>query len=206
MLGPPEMADVELLQERYELQSEIASGGMATVYHGRVLGAGGFTRQVAIKRLHPQYAKEPEFVVMFMDEARIAARIRHRNVVPTLDVVMHEGELFLVMVAGMASVSGAILGAYVEIGKDRDHPLYGWDQGHYRVERMADGPALALLLAGPALSLPNMLVIRSVLGTIFNTTPGATLLPFKISAAASMSSNEAGSQSCRMRCGGSWSR
>ncbi len=86
-----------LLQERYELQSEIASGGMATVYHGRVLGAVGFTRQVAIKRLHPQYAKDPEFVAMFMDEARIAARIRHRNVVPTLDVVMNEGELFLVM-------------------------------------------------------------------------------------------------------------
>src|SRR6185295_12747149 len=54
-------------------------------------------RTVAIKRLHAQFAKNPEFVSMFLDEARIAARIRHPNVVATLDVVATEGELFLVM-------------------------------------------------------------------------------------------------------------
>jgi len=52
---------------------------------------------VAIKRLHKQYARDPEFVSMFLDEARLAARIRHPNVVPTLDVVATEGELFVVM-------------------------------------------------------------------------------------------------------------
>jgi serine/threonine-protein kinase len=82
---------------RYALCAEIASGGMATVYFGRLLGASGFTRTVAIKRLHPQYAKDPDFASMFLDEARLAARIRHPNVVQTLDVVQLEGELFLVM-------------------------------------------------------------------------------------------------------------
>jgi len=82
---------------RYALYSEIASGGMATVYLGRQRGQAGFARTVAIKRLHPQHAKEPDFVAMFLDEARLAARIRHPNVVPTLDVVATEGELFLVM-------------------------------------------------------------------------------------------------------------
>src|SRR5580658_1611621 len=82
---------------RYALHSEIASGGMATVYLGRQRGQAGFARTVAIKRLHPQHAKEPEFVSMFLDEARLAARIRHPNVVPTLDVVATDGELFLVM-------------------------------------------------------------------------------------------------------------
>jgi serine/threonine-protein kinase len=67
------------------------------VYFGRLLGASGFTRTVAIKRLHPQYAKDPDFASMFLDEARLAARIRHPNVVQTLDVVQLEGELFLVM-------------------------------------------------------------------------------------------------------------
>jgi serine/threonine-protein kinase len=52
---------------------------------------------VAIKRLHPHLAKDPDFVSMFLDEARLAARIRHPNVVPTLDVVSLEDELFLVM-------------------------------------------------------------------------------------------------------------
>jgi eukaryotic-like serine/threonine-protein kinase len=82
---------------RYALYAEIAAGGMATVHFGRLLGPVGFSRTVAIKRLHPQFAKDPEFVSMFLDEARLAARIRHPNVVPTLDVVATSGELFLVM-------------------------------------------------------------------------------------------------------------
>jgi serine/threonine-protein kinase len=82
---------------RYAIFDEIASGGMATVYLGRLTGSGGFSRTVAIKRLHPQFAKDPEFVTMFLDEARLAARIRHPNVVPTLDVVAASGELFHVM-------------------------------------------------------------------------------------------------------------
>ena len=70
---------------------------MATVHFGRLSGPAGFSRTVAVKRLHPQFAKDPEFVTMFLDEARLAARIRHPNVVPTLDVVATEGEIFLVM-------------------------------------------------------------------------------------------------------------
>jgi serine/threonine-protein kinase len=82
---------------RYTLFGEIAAGGMATVHYGRLLGPVGFSRTVAIKRLHAQHARDPEFAAMFLDEARLAARIRHPNVVPTLDVVAQDGELFLVM-------------------------------------------------------------------------------------------------------------
>ena len=95
---------------RYALYREIAAGGMATVHFGRLLGPVGFSRTVAIKRLHPQYAKDPEFVSMFLDEARLAARIRHPNVVPTIDVVATEGELFLVM----EYVQGESLGKLVK--------------------------------------------------------------------------------------------
>jgi eukaryotic-like serine/threonine-protein kinase len=82
---------------RYALFDEIAAGGMATIHLGRLLGTGGFSRTVAIKRLHPHLAKDPDFRGPFLDEARLAARIRHPNVVQTLDVVALEGELFLVM-------------------------------------------------------------------------------------------------------------
>src|SRR6188472_1692351 len=82
---------------RYALMGELAAGGMATVHFGRLIGPVGFSRTVAIKRLHAQYAKDPEFVSMFLDEARLAARIQHPNVVSTLDVVARDGELFLVM-------------------------------------------------------------------------------------------------------------
>jgi serine/threonine-protein kinase len=82
---------------RYALYGEIASGGMATVYLGRLLGQVGFSRTVAIKCLHPQFAKDPDFMSMFLDEARLAARIQHPNAVQTLDVVATEADLFLVM-------------------------------------------------------------------------------------------------------------
>jgi serine/threonine-protein kinase len=82
---------------RYAVYGEIASGGMATVHFGRLVGAVGFSRPVAIKCLHPQFAKDPDFRAGFIDEARIVSRIRHQNVVPTLDIVASEDELFLVM-------------------------------------------------------------------------------------------------------------
>ncbi len=82
---------------RYVVHDRIAAGGMATVHVGRLLGAAGFSRTVAIKRLHDAYAKDTDFVAMLLDEARLAAMIRHPNVVPTLDVVAEEDELLVVM-------------------------------------------------------------------------------------------------------------
>jgi serine/threonine protein kinase len=87
----------ERILGRYALFDEIASGGMATVHLGRMLGPVGFSKTVAIKRLHPHLARDPEFVSMFLDEARLAARIQHPNVVATLDVVASDGEVFLVL-------------------------------------------------------------------------------------------------------------
>src|SRR5579871_5379905 len=82
---------------RYVVHDRIAAGGMATVHLGRLLGAAGFARTVAIKRLHDQYARDPEFVAMLLDEARLASSIRHPNVVQTLDVVAEQDELLVVM-------------------------------------------------------------------------------------------------------------
>jgi serine/threonine-protein kinase len=90
-------AEAPLVIGRYALYDRIAAGGMATVFIGRLVGPVGFARTVAIKRLHPQFASDPDFVTMFLDEARLAARIQHPNVVATLDVVATMGELFLVM-------------------------------------------------------------------------------------------------------------
>ncbi|MBW2455075.1 MAG: protein kinase [Deltaproteobacteria bacterium] len=82
---------------RYETIAPIATGGMATVYLGKAVGAGGFERRVAIKVMHPHIADDPEFLTMFLDEARLAARIHHPNVVGTIDVQKTEESMFLVM-------------------------------------------------------------------------------------------------------------
>jgi serine/threonine protein kinase len=83
--------------DRFELIAELASGGMATVFLARLSGVAGFQRLVAIKRLHPHLAREPEFVEMFLDEARLAARIHHPNVVPIQEVGESEQGYYLVM-------------------------------------------------------------------------------------------------------------
>jgi serine/threonine-protein kinase len=82
---------------RYAIFGPIASGGMATVYYGRLDGPVGFSRTVAIKQMHPHLAAMPSLAASFVDEARLAARVKHPNVVPILDVVHENDEVLLVM-------------------------------------------------------------------------------------------------------------
>jgi serine/threonine-protein kinase len=82
---------------RYQLTSDIAAGGAAVVYLGRMSGRAGFERAVAVKVLHRHLAADPTFVSSFLDEARLAAQIRHPNVVDVFDVDVIEDELVLVM-------------------------------------------------------------------------------------------------------------
>jgi hypothetical protein len=82
---------------RYAVFDAIAVGGMATVHFGRLMGPAGFSRTVVIKRLHAQYAGDAEFATMFLDEARVAARVHHPNVVTVIDVVAEGSEILLVM-------------------------------------------------------------------------------------------------------------
>ncbi len=81
---------------RYVLYAPIARGGMATIHIARLVGADGFSRIVAAKRLHPQFTEDPDFVAMFRDEAEIASKINHPNVVPVLDIVLDGEEVILV--------------------------------------------------------------------------------------------------------------
>lgn len=98
---------VRRLIGRYELLQRLGHGGMATVYLGRATGKAGFEKLVAVKVIHPHLAEEPEFVEMFLDEARIAARLQHPHVVEIHDLGEHGGEYFMVM----EYVEGATLSA-----------------------------------------------------------------------------------------------
>src|SRR5688572_8220353 len=80
--------------ERYILGSPIAAGGMATVYLGR---PATLPRVVAVKQLRPEMARDQTFVRMFLDEAQLLCRIRHKNVAPPIDCFQHAGEFFIVM-------------------------------------------------------------------------------------------------------------
>jgi serine/threonine-protein kinase len=117
-------ASPEDLVGRYAIYDEIATGGMATVHFGRLVGPVQFARTVAIKRLHPHLAREPEFVAMFLDEARVAARVRHPNVVPMLDIVTTAGEPpFLVMEYVQGESLARLLGSLRERGERAQAPV-----------------------------------------------------------------------------------
>ncbi|HEX7665394.1 MAG TPA: protein kinase [Polyangiaceae bacterium] len=104
---------------RYELGKEIGRGGMARVHLGKLVGAVGFARPVAIKTLHPGMANDASFVKMFIDEARLAAQVRHPNVVSVLDVVATDGALYLVM----EYVPGATLAKLVAEARAKNTPI-----------------------------------------------------------------------------------
>lgn len=107
----------------YELILELASGGMATVYVARQIGAAGFQRLVVIKRVHRHLLGDEDFRAMFIDEARVASQIRHPNVVSVTDVVESEGELFLVMEFVESTSLAALLGAAVKRGQRLPPPV-----------------------------------------------------------------------------------
>jgi eukaryotic-like serine/threonine-protein kinase len=101
--------------DRYQLVERIGRGGMAEVFRARVQSLGGFERDVAVKVLLPQFASEPEFVDMLLDEARIAGAIVHPCVVQVLDVGRQGDVFYIVMeyVRGqdLRTIARAVTGA-----------------------------------------------------------------------------------------------
>jgi serine/threonine protein kinase len=96
-LAPENTEPVPERLGRYELLLPVASGGVATVYLASSSGAAGFERHVAIKLTHPHLADSPSFFASLVDEARLAGRIHHPNVVGVLDVGLTPRGAFIVM-------------------------------------------------------------------------------------------------------------
>ncbi|NUO49184.1 MAG: serine/threonine protein kinase [Polyangiaceae bacterium] len=137
---------------RYQLFGRIAAGGMATVHFGLLRGDQGFSRVVAIKRMLPQLSGDPVFVTMFRDEAMVASRIKHPNVVPVLDVVAERAEAWLVMEYIRGVALSTLLQRTVERGERVPVPvavavvsgiLSGLHAAH--AARGPDGPSLGIV-------------------------------------------------------------
>ncbi|MFZ1863587.1 MAG: protein kinase [Polyangiales bacterium] len=149
---------------RYEILTQLATGGMASVYIARAQGVAGFERLVAIKVLHPHLAYEQEFISMFLDEARLAARIRHMNVVPTLDISDSPGDgYFLVMEYIEGNHLGVLLGRAAKRGERLPRPfvfriLIDALQGLAAAHRLTDENGKPLKLVHRDVSPHNILV------------------------------------------------
>jgi len=82
---------------KYELLERLAVGGMAEVFRARVRGEGGFEKHLVIKRILPHLSSDSEFVVMLIDEAKIAVCLSHPNIVQVYDLGKIEGTYFIAM-------------------------------------------------------------------------------------------------------------
>src|SRR3569623_1492060 len=98
-VAPPKLPALLHRIGRYELIAKIGNGGMADVYLARLAGNDGAALQklVVVKLIRSELSAEPEFIEMFMDEARVAGRLNHPNVIQTLEVGADAGRHYLEM-------------------------------------------------------------------------------------------------------------
>ncbi|HZO12021.1 MAG TPA: protein kinase, partial [Polyangiaceae bacterium] len=101
---------------RYTVFQDIARGGYATVHLARVSGS---DRIVAVKRLHRDLLENPDVRALFVDEARLAARIRHPNVIQSIEVIESNGETFIVF----EFINGVTLNKLMRLAQERRERL-----------------------------------------------------------------------------------
>lgn len=86
-----------MAEQRYRVTQRLEAGGMAEVFIGEALSVQGFKKRVAIKRVLPHLAQNKNFIGMFLDEARLGARLNHANIVSVFDIGAADGTFFIVM-------------------------------------------------------------------------------------------------------------
>ena len=94
----------------FRLVRRIARGGMATVYEAEQVGDRGFTKRVALKVIHQRYAREPAWLQLFIDEAKLSANLIHGNIVQIFQFQEADGEFYM----AMEYVRGVTLRALVD--------------------------------------------------------------------------------------------
>jgi serine/threonine protein kinase len=152
-------------QQRYRVVEKLESGGMAEVFRAESEGLQGFRKQVAIKRVLPHLSSKKKFISMFLDEARLSARLSHSNCVQVFDIGVGDGAFFIVM----EFVDGANLKAIIEHIKKtgRDFPVEAAVhisleicKGLSYAHELTDPNGVPLYIVHRDMSPPNVLITK----------------------------------------------
>ena len=101
----------------FRLVNKIAEGGMATVYEAEQLGPSGFSKRIALKVIHPHYAQRPEFLQLFIDEAKLSANLLHGNIVQIYQLGEVHDEYFIAMEFIPGPTLRSIIERHREVGR-----------------------------------------------------------------------------------------
>ncbi|MFO0549563.1 MAG: serine/threonine-protein kinase [Polyangiaceae bacterium] len=152
-------------EQRYRVIERIAAGGMAEVFRAESASLQGFRKDVAIKRVLPHLAQNKQFIEMFIDEARLGARLSHSNCVQVFDIGMGDGTYFIVM----EFIDGADLRSLMQWISDMRGPFPIPEAAHIAM-RVCEGLAYAHALTddkGAGLGIvhrdvspPNVLITK----------------------------------------------
>ncbi|MEW5855738.1 MAG: serine/threonine-protein kinase, partial [Myxococcota bacterium] len=149
----------------YELVRRIAQGGMAEVHLARFSGVEGFERWVVIKKMLPELAVRKDFVDMFLDEARLAARFSHPNIVQVYELGQHEGTYYMAMEYIDGPHLGALFAHSLRIKKPLPIPLCALvvaraAEGLHHAHELKDANGVPLQIVHRDVSPQNVLVSR----------------------------------------------
>ena len=155
-----------MAEQRYRVIDRLEAGGMAEVFRGEALSVQGFKKQVAIKRVLPHLAQNKSFIRMFLDEARLGARLNHANIVTVFDIGAADNTYFIVM----EFVDGANLKTTLETLKKQGRKpsvqevLYvGMEicKGLSHAHALTDDAGTSLNIVHRDISPPNILITRN---------------------------------------------
>lgn len=118
---PPDVTELNDLvsPSRFRLLREIARGGMATVYEAEQVGAAGFTKRMAVKIIHERFARHPEWLQLFIDEAKLSANLVHGNIVQIYQLGESDHGHFI----AMEYIKGVTLRTLINTHRARRMPL-----------------------------------------------------------------------------------
>jgi serine/threonine-protein kinase len=114
MIDPHHLLDY---QGTFKLVNKVAEGGMATVYEAQQLGPAGFSKRIALKVIHPHFAQRPEFLQLFIDEAKLSANLLHGNIVQIYQLGEVAGDYFIAMEFIPGPTLRSIIDRHREIGR-----------------------------------------------------------------------------------------
>lgn len=104
---------------KYYLTERIAVGGMAEIYKAKLYGVSGFEKSMVVKQILPQYARNAEFIKMFIDEAKISVSLSHGNIIPVYELGRIDGIYYI----AMEYVHGKTIAEITEVAQQRKLPI-----------------------------------------------------------------------------------